>query len=114
MTATVPSRLEQDREEPAMSGVPHVNHGNSVAAWTAVTVVMVASLVCAIAILVAAPWLFWVGVALIVVGVASGKVLQMMGFGMDRSGQSGMDRGGRSGMDRSGQSGMTRETNSGP
>lgn len=67
-----------------MSGAAHVNHGNSVAAWTAVTVVMVACLVCAVAVLISAPWLFWVGVALIAVGVASGKVLAMMGFGIPR------------------------------
>jgi len=67
-----------------MSGVPHPSHGNSVAAWTAVTIVMVASLVAAIGVLASAPWLFWVGIALVVVGVASGKVLQMMGFGIKR------------------------------
>lgn len=67
-----------------MSGAAHVNHGNSVAAWTAVTIVMVASAVSAVAVLVAKPWLFWVGVALIVVGVASGKLLQMLGFGIPR------------------------------
>jgi len=65
-----------------MSGVAHPGHGNSVAAWTAVTIVMVASCVAAVGVLVSTPWLFWVGIALIVVGVASGKVLQMMGFGI--------------------------------
>lgn len=67
-----------------MSGVPHENHGNSIAAWSAVTIVMVASCIGAIGVLISAPWLFWVGVALIVVGVAAGKVLAMMGFGMKR------------------------------
>jgi hypothetical protein len=67
-----------------MSGVPHENHGNSIAAWSAVTIIMVASCVGAIGVLIAAPWLFWVGIALVVVGVAAGKVLQMMGFGMKR------------------------------
>jgi hypothetical protein len=67
-----------------MSGVPHVNHGNSVAAWSAVTIIMVASCVAAIGVLISAPWLFWVGIALVVVGVAAGKVLQMMGFGIER------------------------------
>ena len=73
-----------------MSAAPHANHGNSVAAWTAVSIVMAACLVSAIGVLVAAPWLFWVGVALIVVGVASGKVLQMMGFGISRDDQGGI------------------------
>lgn len=67
-----------------MSGVPHVNHGNSVAAWTAVTIIMVASAVAAVGVLVSKPWLFWVGIALVAVGVVSGKLLQMMGFGLKR------------------------------
>ena len=67
-----------------MSGAAHVNHGNSVAAWTAVTIVMVASAVSAVGVLVSKPWLFWVGIALVAVGVVSGKLLQMLGFGMAR------------------------------
>ena len=67
-----------------MSGAGHVNHGNSVAAWTAVTIVMVASAVSAAGVLVSKPWLFWVGIALVAVGVVSGKLLQMMGFGLER------------------------------
>jgi hypothetical protein len=67
-----------------MSGVPHEDHGNSVAAWTSVTIVMVASCVAAIGVLISQPWLFWAGMALVVVGVAAGKVLQMMGFGIKR------------------------------
>jgi hypothetical protein len=72
-----------------MSGVHHVNHGNSVAAWVAVTIVMIASCVSSIGVLISAPWLFWVGVALIAVGVVTGKVLQMMGFGMERESSEG-------------------------
>jgi len=69
-----------------MSGVPHEGHGNSVAAWTAVSIVMVAACVAAVGVLIATPWLFWVGVGLIVVGVGSGKVLQMMGLGVKHEG----------------------------
>jgi hypothetical protein len=67
-----------------MSGQHEVNHGNSVAAWTSVTIVMIASCVGAVGVLIAAPWVFWLGVALMAVGVATGKVLQMMGFGIKR------------------------------
>lgn len=67
-----------------MAKVPHPDHGNSVAAWTAVTIVMIASCVAAVGVLISSPLLFWVGVALVVVGVASGKVLAMMGFGIKR------------------------------
>ena len=38
----------------------------------------------AIGVLASAPWLFWVGMALVVVGFVAGKVLQMMGFGVKR------------------------------
>jgi len=61
------------------------NHGNTPAAWTAVTIVMIAFLVGGIGILVASPVVFWLGVALIVVGVVVGKVMQMMGMGAQRA-----------------------------
>ena len=65
---------------------PHNNHGSTPAAWTAVTIVMVAFLVGAVGFLLAEPWVVWVGVALIVVGAAAGKVMQMMGLGDQQEG----------------------------
>ena len=59
----------------------HNQHGSTPAAWTAVTIVMVAFLVGAVGFLLAQPWVVWVGVALVVVGAAAGKVMQMMGMG---------------------------------
>jgi len=59
----------------------HDNHGSTPAAWTAVTIIMVAFLVGSIGVLMAQPWIFWAGVALLVVGAAAGKVMQMMGMG---------------------------------
>jgi uncharacterized membrane protein len=59
----------------------HDDHGSTPAAWTAVTIVMVAFLVGGIGVWLAQPWLFWVGVGLAVVGVVVGKVMQMMGMG---------------------------------
>ena len=41
----------------------HDKHGSTPAAWTAVTIIMVAFLVGGIGVVVAQPWLFWVGVA---------------------------------------------------
>jgi len=61
----------------------HPGHGNSVAAWTAVGIIMAASLVMAVAVVAALPWLFWVGCGLVVVGAIVGKVLAAMGFGVD-------------------------------
>jgi len=61
----------------------HPGHGNSVAAWTAVGIIMVAALVMAVAVVAALPWLFWVGCGLVVLAVIVGKVLAAMGFGVD-------------------------------
>ena len=63
----------------------HDNHGSTPAAWTAVTIIMIAFLVGGIGVVVAQPWLFWVGVALVVVGIIVGKVMQMMGMGAEQS-----------------------------
>jgi hypothetical protein len=58
-----------------------VGHGNSVAAWTAVGIVVLGALVSSVAVAIAQPWLFWVGLGVIVVGAVTGKVLTAMGFG---------------------------------
>ncbi len=58
-----------------------VNHGNTVAAWTAVAVIMTAFVVGAIGILIGNWVVFWISVVLAVVGGVLGKVLQLMGFG---------------------------------
>jgi hypothetical protein len=60
----------------------HDSHGASPAAWTAVGIVLFASLVMSIAVVVAWPWLFFVGAGLAVVGGLSGKLLSMLGFGV--------------------------------
>jgi hypothetical protein len=59
----------------------HDDHGSTPAAWTAVTIIMVAFVVGGIGVLIAQPWVFWAGVALVLVGVVVGKVMQMMGMG---------------------------------
>ena len=67
--------------QPAVPHPPHESHGHSIAAWTAVTVIMVGALISSIAVAVASALLFWVGVAVAVVGALSGPVLAAMGFG---------------------------------
>ncbi len=59
----------------------HNDHGSTPAAWTAVTIIMIAFLVGGIGVLIAESWVFWAGVVLAIVGVAVGKVMQMMGMG---------------------------------
>lgn len=59
----------------------HDNHGQTPAAWTAVTILMIASVLGAIGIVSHNYTLFWVAVGLVVVGLVVGKVMQMMGLG---------------------------------
>ena len=57
-------------------------HGSTPAAWTAVTIIMVAVLVGAVGLVAGPNWLvFWIGVALLPVGALVGKVMQAMGLG---------------------------------
>ena len=60
----------------------HDNHGQSVAAWTAVGVVFVGAVIMAIAVVIGSVWLFVVGAVIAVAGGISGKVLSAMGFGV--------------------------------
>lgn len=66
---------------------PHDLHGNSPAAWTAVTIVLIAFTVGAIAMVLGPNWvLFWISVAIAVVGALTGKVMQLLGFGVPADG----------------------------
>jgi hypothetical protein len=61
----------------------HDLHGNSPAAWTAVTIVLIAFTVGAIAMVLGPNWvLFWISVAIALVGALAGKVMQLLGFGV--------------------------------
>lgn len=64
-----------------MSKDVHDNHGQTPAAWTAVTIIMFAFFLGTFAVIIAQPWLFWVSIGLIVVGVIAGQVMSMMGYG---------------------------------
>lgn len=55
--------------------------GRSAAAWTAVAIVLVASFLIALAVLVKSWPVAIVGIVLVVVGGAAGKILAMAGFG---------------------------------
>ena len=60
---------------------PPRNHGHTVAAWVTVTVVMVGAAIASGAVVAALPWLFWVGIGVVVLGVLVGLVLRKAGFG---------------------------------
>lgn len=57
------------------------SHGNTPAAWTAVTVMFVGFLISGVALPFELPWLFFVGLGVVVLGAIVGKVMQMMGMG---------------------------------
>jgi hypothetical protein len=57
------------------------SHGNTPAAWTAVMIMFVGFLIGGIALPISSPWLFFVGLAVVVLGAVVGKVMQMMGMG---------------------------------
>lgn len=59
----------------------HEDHGHSVAAWTAVTIIIVAAVVMSVAVVFPNVWLFVGGAVLAVVGGVAGKVLSMAGYG---------------------------------
>ena len=64
----------------------HDPEGNSVAAWTAVSVITLGFLVGGVGVWIASPLMFWAGVVICFLGVLVGKVLAMMGFGVSRPG----------------------------
>ena len=57
------------------------HHGSTPAAWTAVTLALIAFLVGAIGLVVSNWPVFWIGVALLPVSLVVGKVMQAMGLG---------------------------------
>ena len=58
---------------------PH--HGNSVAAWTAVGLIIVGATVAAFGVALTNLWLGVAGAVVIVLGAVAGKALGAMGFG---------------------------------
>jgi hypothetical protein len=72
-----------DQAVTRVSEEAHDLHGNSPAAWTAVTIVLIAFTVGAIAMVLGPNWvLFWISVAIALAGALAGKVMQLLGFGV--------------------------------
>ncbi len=64
-----------------MNEPPHETHGNTPAAWTAVTIIMIAFLVGTIGLIVNSWPMFWVAIGLVAVGAIVGRVMAMAGLG---------------------------------
>ena len=58
--------------------------GQSTAAWTAVAIVLLATLLIAVAVVIPSWPMAIVGIVLVVVGVAAGKILAMAGLGQTK------------------------------
>jgi protein-S-isoprenylcysteine O-methyltransferase Ste14 len=61
--------------------------GQSTAAWTAVAIVLLATLLIAVAVVIPSWPMAIVGIVLVVVGGAAGKILAMAGFGQAKPDQ---------------------------
>lgn len=57
------------------------NHGNTPAAWTAVTIGLLAFVVGGIGLMAGSMTIFWIGVALAPIAVVVGAVMGRMGYG---------------------------------
>jgi len=67
-----------------MTQAKRSHHGNTPAAWTAVTIVFVAFVIGGAGVWLNNPPAFWFGVILALVGGIVGKVMQMAGLGQYR------------------------------
>ena len=80
----------RERPPPASPSVKEnhgmAHHGNTPAAWTGVTIILIGFVVGGIGLVVANMLLFWVGVALLPVGAIVGKVMQLLGLGAETAG----------------------------
>ena len=59
------------------------HHGNTPAAWTGVTLMLIGFVVGGIGLVVGSMMLFWVGVVLQPVGLVAGMVMAKMGLGSE-------------------------------
>jgi hypothetical protein len=59
----------------------HEDHGHSVAAWTAVVIILVGSAVASLAVVLPSTVLFVIGLVICVLGAVAGKVLSLAGYG---------------------------------
>ena len=57
------------------------SHGNTPAAWTAVSIMFVGFLISGLALPLELPWLFFAGLVVVALGAVAGKVMSMMGMG---------------------------------
>lgn len=57
-------------------------HGHSPAAWTSVTIMLIAFVIGTVAFFLDVPWLVWASAALVLIGAIIGWVLSRAGYGV--------------------------------
>lgn len=62
----------------------HDDHGSTPAAWTVVVFTVVAFIVGTLGVMMANWMVFWVGVAILVIGAIVGKIMAKAGLGKKR------------------------------
>ena len=67
-----------------MAGEAHSNHGNTIAAWTAVGIIMLGAFIASLAVVLASTMMFIIGMVVCVLGVVIGKILSKAGYGATR------------------------------
>jgi hypothetical protein len=65
------------------------HHGRTTAMWTGTTIITLAFLVGTVGLVLDQAWLFWVGVALVPIGVIVGKAMAMAGMGQPQKDAAG-------------------------
>jgi predicted membrane channel-forming protein YqfA (hemolysin III family) len=60
-------------------------HGQTQAAWIAVAVMLIGSMVSAVAVVIARPNFFWIGIGIVLVGGIVGALLRSAGLGQEAS-----------------------------
>jgi len=65
-----------------MSADNDPGHGNSPAAWTAVTIILVAFAIGTLAFWLDIAWLVWASAGLVLIGVLAGWALSKAGYGV--------------------------------
>jgi hypothetical protein len=63
------------------------HHGNTPAAWTGVTIILVGFFVGGLGLVLGLWWMFWVGVVLCPLGAVAGKIMQLLGLGSEPQNQ---------------------------
>lgn len=73
----------------------HESHGHSTAAWTAVVIILVGTVIMGLAVVFPSVTWFVIGAVVVALGAAAGKILAMAGYGAKKGHKAGKPSGGR-------------------